>query len=148
MLMKDFKRRLDDASDSLYRWISAIKASITKWLPLHQLLQEYTNQPPEETRMWSTANGSRQSHAVASRSPGGSHSVVTLNLNNVYNISVLLQCFVFSFFSKLCFLIQALVFELFFTLTVSLIASWCLIIVVLLLRFILNTPCKKCILWD
>lgn len=33
------------------RWIIAIKASIKKWLPLHQALQDYMNQPPEETRM-------------------------------------------------------------------------------------------------
>uniref|UniRef100_A0A3Q3AH54 PDZ and pleckstrin homology domains 1 n=1 Tax=Kryptolebias marmoratus TaxID=37003 RepID=A0A3Q3AH54_KRYMA len=33
------------------KWISAIKASIKKWLPLHQVLQECMNQPPEETRM-------------------------------------------------------------------------------------------------
>ncbi|XP_044030763.1 uncharacterized protein pdzph1 isoform X2 [Siniperca chuatsi] len=33
------------------RWIIAIKASIKKWLPLHQVLQDYMNQPPEETRM-------------------------------------------------------------------------------------------------
>ncbi|XP_013870561.1 uncharacterized protein pdzph1 isoform X2 [Austrofundulus limnaeus] len=33
------------------RWISAIKASINKWLPLHQVLQEYMTPPPEETRM-------------------------------------------------------------------------------------------------
>lgn len=35
-----------------YRWIIAIKASIKKWLPLHQALRDYLNQPPEETRMW------------------------------------------------------------------------------------------------
>ncbi|KAI3361915.1 hypothetical protein L3Q82_012181 [Scortum barcoo] len=33
------------------RWIIAIKASVKKWLPLHQALQDYMNQPPEETRM-------------------------------------------------------------------------------------------------
>ncbi|CAN9504755.1 unnamed protein product [Ophioblennius macclurei] len=33
------------------RWISAIKASIKKWLPLHQALQDYMSRPPEETRM-------------------------------------------------------------------------------------------------
>ncbi|XP_071321468.1 uncharacterized protein pdzph1 [Trachinotus anak] len=33
------------------RWITAIKASIKKWLPLHQALQDYMNRPPEETRM-------------------------------------------------------------------------------------------------
>eukprot|EP00064_Thunnus_orientalis_P016919 superscaffoldBa00003463_g16992 len=33
------------------RWIIAIKASIKKWLPLHQALQDYINGPPEETRM-------------------------------------------------------------------------------------------------
>uniref|UniRef100_A0A668U4F7 PH domain-containing protein n=1 Tax=Oreochromis aureus TaxID=47969 RepID=A0A668U4F7_OREAU len=33
------------------RWIIAIKASIKKWLPLHQALQHYMNGPPEETRM-------------------------------------------------------------------------------------------------
>lgn len=38
-----------------YRWITAIKASIKKWLPLHQALQDYMNRPPEETRMWDGA---------------------------------------------------------------------------------------------
>ncbi|KAK2818769.1 hypothetical protein Q5P01_024330 [Channa striata] len=33
------------------RWVVAIKASIKKWLPLHQALQDYMNQAPEETRM-------------------------------------------------------------------------------------------------
>uniref|UniRef100_A0A3Q3NAY0 PDZ and pleckstrin homology domains 1 n=1 Tax=Mastacembelus armatus TaxID=205130 RepID=A0A3Q3NAY0_9TELE len=33
------------------RWIMAIKASIKKWLPLHQALQDYMIQPSEETRM-------------------------------------------------------------------------------------------------
>ncbi|XP_051268219.1 uncharacterized protein pdzph1 [Dicentrarchus labrax] len=33
------------------RWIMAIQASIKKWLPLHQALQDYMNRPPEETRM-------------------------------------------------------------------------------------------------
>ncbi|GLD51832.1 uncharacterized protein AKAME5_000481900 [Lates japonicus] len=33
------------------RWIIAIKASIKKWLPLHQALQDYMNRPAEETRM-------------------------------------------------------------------------------------------------
>ncbi|KAG7498547.1 hypothetical protein JOB18_012298 [Solea senegalensis] len=33
------------------RWIVAIKASIKKWLPLHQVLQDYMNRPAEETRM-------------------------------------------------------------------------------------------------
>lgn len=33
------------------RWITAMKASIKKWLPLHQALQDYMNRPPEETRM-------------------------------------------------------------------------------------------------
>lgn len=41
-----------DVSNVLYRWIIAIKASIKKWLPLHQALRDYLNQPPEETRMW------------------------------------------------------------------------------------------------
>lgn len=36
----------------LYRWILAIKASIKKWLPLHQALQDYMSRPHEETRMW------------------------------------------------------------------------------------------------
>lgn len=35
----------------LSRWIISIKASIKKWLPLHQALQDYMSQPPEETRM-------------------------------------------------------------------------------------------------
>uniref|UniRef100_A0A3B4ZGD4 PDZ and pleckstrin homology domains 1 n=1 Tax=Stegastes partitus TaxID=144197 RepID=A0A3B4ZGD4_9TELE len=33
------------------KWIIAIKASIKKWLPLHQALQDYINRPVEETRM-------------------------------------------------------------------------------------------------
>ncbi|XP_047426120.1 uncharacterized protein pdzph1 isoform X2 [Mugil cephalus] len=33
------------------RWIAAIKASINKWLLLHQALQDYMNCPSEETRM-------------------------------------------------------------------------------------------------
>ncbi|KAG1970978.1 pleckstriny domain-containing family A [Pimephales promelas] len=33
------------------RWISAIKSSIGKWLPLHQAIQDYMSRPPEETRM-------------------------------------------------------------------------------------------------
>ncbi|CAG5867105.1 unnamed protein product [Menidia menidia] len=33
------------------RWMIAIKASVKKWLPLHQALQDYVNQLPEETRM-------------------------------------------------------------------------------------------------
>ncbi|XP_073770470.1 uncharacterized protein pdzph1 isoform X2 [Danio rerio] len=33
------------------RWISAIKSSITKWLPLHQAIQDYMSRPAEETRM-------------------------------------------------------------------------------------------------
>ncbi|XP_051972242.1 uncharacterized protein pdzph1 [Xyrauchen texanus] len=33
------------------RWISAIKTSIGKWLPLHQAIQDYMSRPPEETRM-------------------------------------------------------------------------------------------------
>uniref|UniRef100_A0AAQ6IJ62 PDZ and pleckstrin homology domains 1 n=1 Tax=Anabas testudineus TaxID=64144 RepID=A0AAQ6IJ62_ANATE len=33
------------------RWIVAMKASIKKWLPLHQALQDYMNRPHEETRM-------------------------------------------------------------------------------------------------
>ncbi|KAM7369455.1 hypothetical protein PAMP_013722 [Pampus punctatissimus] len=37
--------------DENKRWIIAIKASIKKWLPLHQALQDYMNRPPEETRM-------------------------------------------------------------------------------------------------
>lgn len=41
-----------DVSNVLYRWIIAIKASIKKWLPLHQALRDYLDQPPEETRMW------------------------------------------------------------------------------------------------
>lgn len=34
-----------------HRWILALKASVKKWLPLHQALQDYMDQPPEETRM-------------------------------------------------------------------------------------------------
>ncbi|XP_058848926.1 uncharacterized protein LOC131698800 isoform X2 [Acipenser ruthenus] len=33
------------------RWISAISASISKWLPLHQAIQDFMNRPAEETRM-------------------------------------------------------------------------------------------------
>ncbi|XP_042620510.1 uncharacterized protein LOC122146366 [Cyprinus carpio] len=33
------------------RWVSAIKSSIGKWLPLHKALQDYMSRPPEETRM-------------------------------------------------------------------------------------------------
>ncbi|KAM6975910.1 uncharacterized protein pdzph1 [Tautogolabrus adspersus] len=33
------------------RWIIALRASIKKWLPLHQALQNYMNCLPEETRM-------------------------------------------------------------------------------------------------
>ncbi|CAJ1070970.1 uncharacterized protein pdzph1 [Xyrichtys novacula] len=33
------------------RWIIALKASIKKWLPLHQALLDYMNRLPEETRM-------------------------------------------------------------------------------------------------
>lgn len=55
-LVEDIQSRCGhfDVSDVLYRWILAIKASIKKWLPLHQALQDYMNRPPEETRMWDT----------------------------------------------------------------------------------------------
>ncbi|KAM7025969.1 uncharacterized protein M8220_016702 [Acridotheres tristis] len=33
------------------RWIAALKASINKWLPLHQAIQDFMNRPLEETRM-------------------------------------------------------------------------------------------------
>ncbi|XP_020514521.3 serine-rich adhesin for platelets [Labrus bergylta] len=33
------------------RWIIALRASIKKWLPLHQALQDYMSRLPEETRM-------------------------------------------------------------------------------------------------
>ncbi|KAG7476503.1 hypothetical protein MATL_G00083660 [Megalops atlanticus] len=33
------------------RWILAIKASIAKWLPLHQAIEDFMNRPAEETRM-------------------------------------------------------------------------------------------------
>uniref|UniRef100_A0A3Q2Z0M4 PDZ and pleckstrin homology domains 1 n=1 Tax=Hippocampus comes TaxID=109280 RepID=A0A3Q2Z0M4_HIPCM len=33
------------------KWILAFKASIDKWLPLHQALQDYMSRPPEATRM-------------------------------------------------------------------------------------------------
>ncbi|XP_034870897.1 src kinase-associated phosphoprotein 2-B-like [Mirounga leonina] len=33
------------------RWITALKASIKKWLPLHQAVQDFMNRPLEETRM-------------------------------------------------------------------------------------------------
>lgn len=52
-LVEDIQSRCGhfDVSDVPYRWILAIKASIKKWLPLHQALQDYMNRPPEETRM-------------------------------------------------------------------------------------------------
>lgn len=37
---------------SVFRWISAIKSSTAKWLPLHQAIQDYMSRPSEETRMW------------------------------------------------------------------------------------------------
>ncbi|XP_059580944.1 uncharacterized protein LOC102562903 isoform X2 [Alligator mississippiensis] len=33
------------------RWVTALKASINKWLPLHQAIQDFMNRPLEETRM-------------------------------------------------------------------------------------------------
>ncbi|KAG8598242.1 hypothetical protein GDO81_002540 [Engystomops pustulosus] len=33
------------------RWITALKISISKWLPLHQAIQDFMSRPPEETRM-------------------------------------------------------------------------------------------------
>ncbi|XP_078533475.1 uncharacterized protein LOC144819485 [Lissotriton helveticus] len=33
------------------RWITALKISISKWLPLHQAIQDFMNRPLEETRM-------------------------------------------------------------------------------------------------
>ncbi|XP_032191496.1 uncharacterized protein LOC116586074 [Mustela erminea] len=33
------------------RWITALKASIKKWVPLHQAIQDFMNRPLEETRM-------------------------------------------------------------------------------------------------
>ncbi|XP_048187273.1 uncharacterized protein LOC125339958 [Perognathus longimembris pacificus] len=33
------------------RWITALKASIKKWLPLHEAIQDFMNRPLEETRM-------------------------------------------------------------------------------------------------
>uniref|UniRef100_A0A3Q3GD63 PDZ and pleckstrin homology domains 1 n=1 Tax=Labrus bergylta TaxID=56723 RepID=A0A3Q3GD63_9LABR len=33
------------------KWIIALRASIKKWLPLHQALQDYMSRLPEETRM-------------------------------------------------------------------------------------------------
>uniref|UniRef100_U3JE82 Pleckstrin homology domain-containing family A member 5 n=2 Tax=Ficedula albicollis TaxID=59894 RepID=U3JE82_FICAL len=33
------------------RWITALKASINKWLPLHQAIQDFMSRPLEETRM-------------------------------------------------------------------------------------------------
>ncbi|XP_054033738.1 uncharacterized protein LOC128899337 [Dryobates pubescens] len=33
------------------RWITALQASINKWLPLHQAIQDFMNRPLEETRM-------------------------------------------------------------------------------------------------
>ncbi|XP_061589192.1 uncharacterized protein LOC133454481 [Cololabis saira] len=40
-----------DNSAENKRWIMSLKASIKKWLPLHQALQDYVNRLPEETRM-------------------------------------------------------------------------------------------------
>ncbi|XP_034566100.1 uncharacterized protein pdzph1 [Notolabrus celidotus] len=37
--------------DENKRWIIALKASVKKWLPLHQALQDYMSRLPEETRM-------------------------------------------------------------------------------------------------
>uniref|UniRef100_A0A8C2V7N5 PH domain-containing protein n=2 Tax=Chinchilla lanigera TaxID=34839 RepID=A0A8C2V7N5_CHILA len=33
------------------RWITALKTSIKKWLPLHQAIQDFMNRPLEETKM-------------------------------------------------------------------------------------------------
>ncbi|XP_073511116.1 cytohesin-4-like [Phyllobates terribilis] len=33
------------------RWITALKISINKWLPLHQAIQDFMSRPLEETRM-------------------------------------------------------------------------------------------------
>ncbi|CAI9170915.1 unnamed protein product [Rangifer tarandus platyrhynchus] len=33
------------------RWITALRMSIQKWLPLHQVIQDFMNRPLEETRM-------------------------------------------------------------------------------------------------
>lgn len=46
-----------DVCHAPFRWIMALKASIKKWLPLHQALQDYMNRLPEETRMWNAVNG-------------------------------------------------------------------------------------------
>ncbi|MED6268000.1 hypothetical protein CHARACLAT_017824, partial [Characodon lateralis] len=40
-----------DNSAENKRWILALKASIKKWRPFHQVLQDYINLPQEETRM-------------------------------------------------------------------------------------------------
>ncbi|XP_041915822.1 uncharacterized protein pdzph1 [Alosa sapidissima] len=33
------------------RWILALRATISKWVPLHRAIQDYMSKPPEETRM-------------------------------------------------------------------------------------------------
>uniref|UniRef100_A0A3B3UBM5 PDZ and pleckstrin homology domains 1 n=1 Tax=Poecilia latipinna TaxID=48699 RepID=A0A3B3UBM5_9TELE len=46
---KSFYFCADNSAEN--KWILAIKASIKKWRPFHQVLQDYMSLPPEETRM-------------------------------------------------------------------------------------------------
>ncbi|XP_015221469.2 uncharacterized protein pdzph1 [Lepisosteus oculatus] len=47
---KTFYLSAENAAENK-RWILALRASINKWLPLHQAIQDFMNRPPEETRM-------------------------------------------------------------------------------------------------
>ncbi|XP_078415378.1 uncharacterized protein pdzph1 [Cetorhinus maximus] len=47
---KTFYLCADNAADNK-RWIVALKASISKWLPLHQAIHDFMTNPPEQTRM-------------------------------------------------------------------------------------------------
>ncbi|XP_038661086.1 uncharacterized protein pdzph1 [Scyliorhinus canicula] len=47
---KTFYLCADNAADNK-RWIVALKASISKWLPLHKAIHYFMNNPPEQRRM-------------------------------------------------------------------------------------------------
>ncbi|XP_048382743.1 uncharacterized protein pdzph1 [Stegostoma tigrinum] len=47
---KTFYLCADNAADNK-RWMIALKASISKWLPLHQAIHDFMTNPPEQTRM-------------------------------------------------------------------------------------------------
>ncbi|XP_072924126.1 uncharacterized protein pdzph1 isoform X2 [Hemitrygon akajei] len=47
---KTFYLCADNSADN-QRWIMALRASISKWLPLHQAIHDFMSNPPEETRM-------------------------------------------------------------------------------------------------